>query len=456
MPITMSTPYEEMHRIFWQEYEKCEYWVQKDINRRGISFKTEAARKYRMGLNPKLPVVEYKGKTGNRWINNLYVTTATNRGITIGYDTVCYWETMGSFGAFIPTLYEGERYLIITPGHFWQRVCERTDYQMQGVHTAMQFLNEHLVAEKAILPPGDKDPRRQIAIHWHGGSGYGLEVCPELHIFELRTFIDENSLTGKKLYDRRKMTRNMVSENVKYAAKQLDALETLHPDASTAYIMSHIDKDKVQELCEDIHTKESKYLDMEIKKLVKGGKTEDEAISELVARQPNITYKNKYGEFVTEEDDQLIELKIRLRETEMYNSRKQSCKEMISALNEFYNERMPKQTQNMFYDIYTTSYSHAWVAVHNWVFGEYTSADPESLQPYKHRIFAKVAESVLKWAAEQEMDEDRQSGTATFVSLGFDRGFVDAFSIAVKTLNLPVEVQKETALEFLNKYIEIN
>lgn len=449
--ITMSTPYQEMHSIFWQEYEKCEYWVQKDISRRGKQFKKDTAYKHRMGQDPELPSVEYKGKTGNRWVNNLYVSAATLGGVVIGYDTVCYWETLGSFGAFMPFSFGGERYLIITPGHFWQRVCERTDYKMQGVHTAMQFLREHLSSRKEILPPSEKDTRRQIAIHWNGGSGYGVEVCPELRIFELRTFINEDSMTGKKLYNRRKQTKGMKSEEVKSAIDQMKALTCLSPNADMSYVMNNMDGDKREVLGDDIRLEEVKQTDERLAELIASGMTEDEAIKAMVEENHTIAYQTKYGGFVTEDSKELSELRIRMRETEMYRRRKASCKEMIRAMKEHLGVVMPDSTQRVFYDVFTTCYRHAWVTVHNWFMSEYTTPDCEPIQPYKHRIFVDVVEDVRRWAKEQGFNEEQQEGAAYFATIGFDRGFGEAFDIAAKLFNLPICVNRTTSVEYLKK-----
>lgn len=454
--LTLSTPYQEMHSIFWQEFDKCEYWVSKQINRHGKDFQRDTARMHLTGKTPEIPPVEYKGKTGNRWINNIYVSAATNNSMALGVDSACYWETYGSFGTFLPFNYDGTRCILIMPGHFWQQMCERRQEPMHGVQTAMKFMREHLVSRKEILPPEKGEHRRRIAIHWNDCSGYGVEVSPEYHIFEIRTCISEKTLEGHKLHERRRQTRGMMSEDAKQAIQNFDSLHRLMPDADLPAILNHMDADKAKPFCDHLQEKERDARERLIEELTKT-MSYDEAIQEVARRNPSITYKDKSGAFVATEDVALSEFVLRMRRSVVYAERKKSCKDMLRTMRTYFGEPIPKATQDLFYNLYTTAFLGAWTCIYNWVFTLRT--EPMAAAPLntaKHEAFEQLSTDVAKWADEQDFNDDQKAAVKYYACFGFDRGIEAALTIAVPIFDFPIDIHPQSNLDYLSHHFPLS
>lgn len=258
-------------------------------------------------------------------------------------------------------------------------------------------------------------------------------------------------MTGKKRHDRCEQTKELLSENVENAIRQVDALTTFHPDEDMAFVMNHVDRDKLEEFGEELRKRECKSYNEMIAALVESGMTEDDAIHQLAVQNGQVTHQDKRGNFVTKKNVPLLEFKIRVRDSELQSSRRASYEEMLQAMQEFCGGPMSKTKQMVFHNIYTESYTKAWVTVHNWVFAEYTADDTEPIQPFKHRVFMALDANIQKWAKENELTELLCSELRLYASIGFDRGFADIYAIAAKSFGLPDEPKRETALEYMRK-----
>lgn len=247
MAITMSTPYPEMYKVIWEEYDRCEYWVNRKIDRAyRETYMLPAAR--RNDLKAKLPTIEYKGKSGNRWNNYVHLAVISGGNAGVSYDSVCYWDTYGSFGAFCPLRYDGKRYIGIFTGHFWQRLCERTGLKMHGINTCDEFFDTHRSQSIRILPLREGETRKQVVIHYNGGAAYGVMLDEEYGIIEMRTYLDEKQLAGTRLANHMEVKDNLCSEAAKRGYEKLMSLWNIYPGAPMFMLLDKISKNEREAL----------------------------------------------------------------------------------------------------------------------------------------------------------------------------------------------------------------
>ena len=223
--LTIKTPYKELRSEFMEDFEKCAYWVDKEMRRDRSKFEA-LMRSVRQPLNHKLPFIDYKSKNGNRWRNYCYYSGNNGLMAAMRYDSFCYWETYGSFGAFTQLKFDGVDYIAIFPGHFWQRLCERDPrFKMRGVHTCEEFFTDHRAMAMKMYDPKDGESRRSIAVFMNGFSAYGVVVSEEHRVVELRTIIPNEQLTGEK----RKEAEDAIitSEQEKAAYNEIMAMMTM-------------------------------------------------------------------------------------------------------------------------------------------------------------------------------------------------------------------------------------
>lgn len=223
--LTIKTPYKELRSEFLDDFEKCAYWVDKEMRRDRNKFDA-LMRSISKPLNHKLPFIDYKSKNGNRWRNYCYYSGNNGIMAAMRYDSFCYWETYGSFGAFTQLKFDGIEYIAIFPGHFWQRLCERDPrFKMKGVHTCEEFFADHRAMAMKSYDPKEGDDRRTVAVFLNGFSAYGVVVSEEYRIVELRTIIPNDQLSG----DKRREAQDAIiaSEKEKAAHNEIMAMLTM-------------------------------------------------------------------------------------------------------------------------------------------------------------------------------------------------------------------------------------
>lgn len=445
----MSTPYDEMSRIVMSEFEKCGWWVDKFLRKQGDGFKRNAWQKCLAGQDAELPVVEYKGPSGNRWVNYLYTTVADHRGVVFGYDSICYWECYGSFGAFIPYKLKGDWCLLVTTSHFWQRVCDRTDYQMQGVHTAEKFFNEHRACNAVILPPDEGDTRRRVAIHYNGGTAYGYEVSQEHHVFEIRTFIDEKSMAGKRLRERKEGTADLLSEETQQAFDDLNSYSRIHPDADRHSLVDCLDSDRRMLVDEHVRIEGQKEMERQLAEL-RQAMDEEQAIAAYVKNNPVTYYINRHGEHVSSSDPKMCELHVRMRQSECERLSKQDWPEIVKAFSKRVGANMSKDWRKILRPIFLHGYLLGWVTVANWTVSELPEQG-EEIQAYKHRGFLEFTASVEDWIKANEFSDLERELVLRFAAYGFDRGVAKAASTVCKVLPMQC-APEETADEYMERH----
>ena len=241
--LTMNTPYPELSREFWDDFDKCAYWVEKETKRRK-DIKEAMEKAYYSGrVNVRLPYIDYTSKNDNRWRNYYYLQAIGHGGrVASRYESVCYWETLGSFGVFMALQFQGVRYIAIMPGHFWQRLAERDSrYPLNGITSSEAFIRDHLCMQLEVLPPREGERRRGVTVMMNGCVTYGVVMSEEHHVIEIRTVLSERQLTGLRL--RAYRGKDIPDEVVKRGYQEITSLAELYPDKSLAelYPLATID-----------------------------------------------------------------------------------------------------------------------------------------------------------------------------------------------------------------------
>lgn len=447
--VNLSTPHPELHSILWSEFNKCAGQVRKYINKQNRFWKQNALALAKKHMRADLATVEYKSPSGNRWINYLYAQYAGRDGVAFGYDSICYWETYGSFGAFIPFTIHGEKCLVITSGHFWQRICERTDYKMQGVHTAMKFFGDHRSCRPEILSPEKGDTRNRVALYYSCGTAYGYEVNSDLHIFEIRTFINKDSMTGKKLRDHQRATANLASEDTINAYDSLRAASGMNPTGDTFSVIDHLDKHQQVLLEQHMQKEGAKEMERQLAELRKTISDEAEVIEQYVRNNPVTYYVNRHGKHVKTDDPNVCKTYVRLRISECERLAAQEQVIFCEAMCRHMNTEISQNWQSVFNDVFSKGYQWGWAATYNWLLSESQCDDGEQLQDFKHKTFLQ-----FKTAFDQSLSDHlphAQKGLMHyFATFGFDRGFSQSFAILAEVYNLPYH--QETTEEYVSEH----
>lgn len=191
--ITLNSTPEEIYKEFHDCRERALRWYDKTIAHKSWQ-NDENDKKVRRGeITPGMiynsVVWHVPGK--NKWSVVARFGGVINNILCVDVRPICYWDTFGSVGAACK-LKNDDRIILFT-GHFFQRYCEREGIEMEGIKTVEEFMNSHL-AVKGCKMLEDK----KFELHFNGGVGYGVIKDLKYGIYELRTWLPENHLCGKK------------------------------------------------------------------------------------------------------------------------------------------------------------------------------------------------------------------------------------------------------------------
>ena len=219
--INLSTPPERIIQELSEDYPKAVYWAKnKDkeslewLRNRQHAVLTES--EVRMGP-------DYTSANGNRWLIFYIVQpvakTAQN---AVALVTFCYYETIGSIGAFC--LINGDHIFnqlkvngcCIYTSHFFRRLSERSGTTYQSKDMLMAFVQsldrfDALVDDGEVLKPGE------VVVSLQGGQGRGVILSENPLVYEIRTFIPTTLYNSKQKAAEQKLEQS----------KDADCSETL-------------------------------------------------------------------------------------------------------------------------------------------------------------------------------------------------------------------------------------
>lgn len=211
--INLKTSSEELWRVLPEEHDKAIYWMKKHF---GGETRYERMRDnllIRCRLT-RLPmsseVVDYNSKEGNRWICFEHATYYPERhGSHCMPYAFCYYETAVSIGVFSLGFHsvngrdEVSSVFVYTP-HFFQRYCERMGVKGSPRGILMSFMRKSPLITVALLPK-DEDGMQRVMLRFPGCVCPGIARKDHARVFEVRTLLTDEQLSGKQSHDTREL-----------------------------------------------------------------------------------------------------------------------------------------------------------------------------------------------------------------------------------------------------------
>lgn len=207
--INLSTPPNRLIQELSEDYPKAIYWA-KNKDKEALEWAKERRRasitkpEVRMGK-------DYTSKNGNRWLIFYLVQPVghTNQN-AIAIVSFCYYETIGSIGAFclingdtLNNQYKANGCCIYT-SHFFRRLSERSGVSYQSKEMLMAFVTS-LDQFTALLDNGEILEPGEVVIKLKGGQGRGVILSTQPTVYEIRTYIPESSYNAKQKAAENKM-----------------------------------------------------------------------------------------------------------------------------------------------------------------------------------------------------------------------------------------------------------
>ena len=129
--LTVTSPPDEIVKTINDEYKRATYWLIKNMGgekkykqKRGeLLFKCRQTRE-----TQSTPAIDWISQAGNRWMTfecaTWYKEAQESFTVPVAF---CYYETLGSVGAFLPMRrqFSDESIVIHFTNHFFLRFCQR-------------------------------------------------------------------------------------------------------------------------------------------------------------------------------------------------------------------------------------------------------------------------------------------------------------------------------------------
>lgn len=147
----------------------------------------------------------YISPKGNRWMTYTQVEYFPKAKYALAFHySFIYYETIGSCGAFFPTYSKRQREagkvkkngkpdgIIVYTSHFFYQMSQRTGIEYRSKELIRKFISER--CERAMTTSADWSAIQKF----NGGHGFGKVMCTEPSHIEIRTYIDDASLSASK------------------------------------------------------------------------------------------------------------------------------------------------------------------------------------------------------------------------------------------------------------------
>lgn len=207
-----STVFEELKKVKYWHIKK--YHGEKGYDKMCEKLRVKAATENKVTYSD---LSEYTSAEGNKW----YMSTGEKviKGgfleFLVGF---CYYETVASFGIFIPLLtmgWENMNYkytCIYISDHFFLRYIDKKKFN--GSKKDLAFMIAKCVHESGARTEVNENGLVKCDIHVPGGIGRGFlrQNCPFL---EVRTFLRDEELNGKQKKVKRELVKSVNSNRSK-------------------------------------------------------------------------------------------------------------------------------------------------------------------------------------------------------------------------------------------------
>lgn len=207
--INLSTSPDILLKELAEDFQKAIYWAKhkdKDALDWARKMKNKSIQSPEVRMGP-----DYTSSNGNRWLIFFIAQPVGRTGQNaVSCVTFCYYETIGSIGAFC--LINGNHLVdhfgvngcCIYTSHFFLRLSERTGVVYRSKEMLMTFVTKFdrftaIVDDKDILEPGE------VAISLAGGQGRGIILNRNPYVYEIRTFIPEHLYNNRQKATARKL-----------------------------------------------------------------------------------------------------------------------------------------------------------------------------------------------------------------------------------------------------------
>ena len=240
--ITLQSTPKEIQRELDADEVRARYWMMKHHHgEKGFNrWRNEECKRLWLSNDKEhfSEPVEYKSPNGNRWLVYEHISRDGKGGCFSFTYCVCYFETIGSVGAYVRVDCEDTEHPGMTiPGciyytsHFFQRFAERLGLEFRSRTMMLRFLqlaHHHLILEKPPRP-GYKD--REIVMKYPASYAFGTyRDVDGYRMTTIRTFLPVTMMTPAK--------RKELQEYGDLSDKVMDyiARERLRETSRTEYL----------------------------------------------------------------------------------------------------------------------------------------------------------------------------------------------------------------------------
>lgn len=137
---------------------------------------------------------EFVTKNGNKWIIFQKARRCDDE-ILPEIQTFCYYDTLGSAGAFVPSFVKGKvDSCVIFTSHFFLRLKQRLGLENVNKDVIQRFIEYIGSFHSESLGEG-KHGKNEVIIYLNGAVGFGVFRDEDCNILEVKSFLKESELT---------------------------------------------------------------------------------------------------------------------------------------------------------------------------------------------------------------------------------------------------------------------
>ena len=211
--INLNTPNEQLLSELKSDFARASYWLTKTLG----GEKKQMQEEHRLvneciSGNKRFATgtpIEYMSPNGNRWYLYLRAERFSDTVVHPSVQAFCYYETLGSIGAFVPFFsgadHEDVSGCAIFTSHFFARMTERLGIGVKSREVVKLFVEYIRIFYGDIKGKGTHADE-EIDVYLQGALGRGKCRSVDGSIYEVNTFLPENMLNSsqRKIYNRLK------------------------------------------------------------------------------------------------------------------------------------------------------------------------------------------------------------------------------------------------------------
>lgn len=211
--LTVTSPPDEIVKTINDEYKRATYWLIKNMGgekkykqKRGeLLFKCRQTRE-----TQSTPAIDWISQAGNRWMTfecaTWYKEAQESFTVPVAF---CYYETLGSVGAFLPMRrqFSDESIVIHFTNHFFLRFCQRLGIEMRSRWMVRRFLEIIPGIALQFYDERTSAGYQKVDARFPGSIGRGI-VRQDGKLVELRTYLTDVQLNYKQKRETKKLRQS--------------------------------------------------------------------------------------------------------------------------------------------------------------------------------------------------------------------------------------------------------